>query len=422
MSLASKPVICYIAQMKTLAIIAEFNPFHRGHEYLIQAARQAAAADFVIIVMSGDFVQRGAPAILDKRIRTRMALLGGADLVLELPLPYASASAEYFARGAVCLLDRLGVVDELYFGSECGDIHRLEAAARALSDEDPAFKAALLTHLKAGCSYPLARSLAADLDPAFLAQANNILGCEYIRALNYFHSPIRAQTLLRQGAAHHDAHIAAQGFSSASAIRQLIYENAPTQLIKALSGCVPENCLPLYEKPRHFIGENDVSQILHYKLLAESNTGFSRYFDVSVDLSKKIVKHLPQFINFNDFATRLKSKDLTYLRIQRALIHILLDIHESDLDLFMEQGYIFYARLLGFGARADDLLALIKKRTAIPLISKLADAARILDENAMKMLNMDIHAAHVYDSLLLHKYGVRPKHECRKELVISAGD
>ncbi|MCL2254617.1 MAG: nucleotidyltransferase family protein, partial [Lachnospiraceae bacterium] len=182
--------------MKTIGIIAEFNPFHYGHKYLIEEAKKNAQADFCVVVMSGNFVQRGAPALMDKYSRTRMALLGGADLVLELPVCYATASAEYFARGAVRLLDKLGVIDTLCFGSECGDINILENALNLL-DNESSFGNDIKKNIKKGMSYPRARAQAIESNinsnininieaTQILNQPNNILGIEYIKALNYF--------------------------------------------------------------------------------------------------------------------------------------------------------------------------------------------------------------------------------------------
>ncbi len=144
--------------MKTVGIIAEYNPFHNGHAFQLAKAKEITGADYAVVVMSGNFVQRGFPAIMEKSLRAESALLCGADVVIELPVHYASASAEYFASGAVSLLDRLGVVDFLCFGSECGDIDVLSSLADMLLAEDNSFRESLKSHLKKGASYPQARS------------------------------------------------------------------------------------------------------------------------------------------------------------------------------------------------------------------------------------------------------------------------
>ena len=184
--------------MKTVGIIAEYNPFHNGHAYQIAMAKKITSADYCIVVMSGDFVQRGTPAIMDKYIRAHSALESGADLVLELPVYYAASSAEYFASGAVALLDKLGVTDTLCFGSECGDIAVLSALAEALLDETPQFKKVLKQQIKSGASYPQARNHALSVTAPHLTGSlhvlqspNNILGLEYIKALKKRQSRIQ---------------------------------------------------------------------------------------------------------------------------------------------------------------------------------------------------------------------------------------
>ena len=176
--------------MKTTGIIAEYNPFHNGHAYHIAQAKKITGSDYCIVIMSGNYVQRGIPAIIDKVLRTRAALMCGADLVIELPIHYATASAEYFAGGAISLLDRLGVTDCLCFGSECGHIEPLLHLCEVLSSESAEFKSLLQKQLKAGSPYPQARNLA--LSEAFpqladelslLRHPNNILGVEYLKAL-----------------------------------------------------------------------------------------------------------------------------------------------------------------------------------------------------------------------------------------------
>ncbi len=196
--------------MKVTGIIAEYNPFHKGHEYQIKKARELTDADYVIVVMSGDFTQRGAPALLDKYTRARMALACGADLVLELPVRYACASAEFFAGGAVSILDGLGVVDYLCFGSESGDTEKIAASAHALlsAEKDDEYRRRIRQNQKEGLSYPAARAKALNLsdetDAQYWTLPNNILGIEYCKALTLSQSKIRPLTILRQGSAYHE--------------------------------------------------------------------------------------------------------------------------------------------------------------------------------------------------------------------------
>ncbi|MCL2717935.1 MAG: nucleotidyltransferase [Lachnospiraceae bacterium] len=400
--------------MKTIGIIAEFNPFHHGHKYLIDEAKRITQADFCICIMSGNFVQRGAPALLDKYVRTRMALLNGIDLVVELPVYYATGSAEYFSRGAVRLLDKLGVVDFLCFGSECGDIGILKSSAKKLSDENPAFQKALQANLKKGLSFPNARSQSIESLLLFTANAahssielptiinepNNILGIEYLKALDFFDSKIVPVTIKRHGLGYHDEQTA-----SATAIRKLLTGVKPGDKpdnLPELSKAVPKNTLPFYEnqeknKITKLYDIDTFSELLYYKLTLNSDSGYTHFFDVSSDLSDKIRKNLFHFYGYEDFIHTLKSKDLTYMRISRCLNHILLDIYDTDVTLFMENDYVFYARMLGFKENAGALLKKIKKCSSIPLLSKLADAEKLLDGIGMKMLKKDIQAAHIYN-------------------------
>lgn len=204
--------------MNVTGIITEYNPFHQGHAYHLAESRRITGADYVIAVMSGDFVQRGTPAMMEKRKRAQMALHAGVDLVLELPSAHALGSAEYFAAGAVSLLNGLGVVTDLCFGSEQGELAPFLEIAPILNQEPAHFREALQTALREGCSYPQARAQAlircgsacpgaisleaAELE-AFLSSPNNILGLEYCKALLRTDSPIRPHTLLRKGAGYH---------------------------------------------------------------------------------------------------------------------------------------------------------------------------------------------------------------------------
>ena len=305
--------------MKTAAVIAEYNPFHTGHRYQIEQTRRLTGADYVLAVMSGDFVQRGAPAIYNKYIRTRMALLEGADAVIELPVLYALSSAEFFAQGGVRLLDRLGTVDFLSFGSEEGELSPILFCADLILSSPSGYQDSLSCLLRQGLSFPAARSRAilalcrpADREAAgrVLTAPNNILALEYCKSLLAQKSRIRPITLKRQGNSYHDTALNSDssGFSSASAIRNAIE--------RGLSG-VEENY------PGHFLTADDFSALLHYRLLMEQEDGFCQYLDCSREISDKIIKNITRFTSFTDFCSLLKSKDVTYTRNSRNQKHIL---------------------------------------------------------------------------------------------------
>ena len=437
--------------MHITGIIAEYNPFHNGHKYHLEETRRITGADFCIAIISGDFVQRGTPAIIDKYVRTEMALRNGVDLVLELPLCYACGSAEFFADGAVALLDRLGAVDSLCFGSECGDIHILTEIASLLMNEPEAYQLALQKALREGHSLPKARSMALSSCLPFsssyqeaLSSPNNILGIEYVKALLKRNSRITPYTITRQGSGYHDTSLTSAvslpggctnnhpPLSSASAIRSCLehdifseYDNtlkhpADSTVLTELQTHVPESVYALLKKNYHRcfpIFSNDFSSLLHYRLLLQASNGFTDYMDVTADLSDKIIKNLNQFEGYEPFCGQLKSKDMTYSRISRSLLHILLDLTDRQMREW-QTNQIYYARILGFRRSSIPLLGILKNSTSVPLISKLADASGYLTPTGLSMLEKDIQAAHIYDSVISSKFHTPFVNEYSKQLVI----
>lgn len=439
--------------MKIAAIIAEYNPFHNGHKHLIEETRRLTGADYILAVMSGDFVQRGAPAVYNKYFRTQMALSGGVDAVIELPSFYALSSAEAFASGSISLLNNLGVVNILAFGSESGELSHLTGAAELLCSDPLSSDAAISALQKKGCSYPAARasvikqlaesgfsSDTADAVSALFSSPNNILGMEYCKALKLSGSRIAPFTIKRAGSDYHCDRLSADAsvYGSASAIRKILEttsfssgqpadgKDLSASLASsfpdssALKSHVPESTLKLINDNhliRHYLTADDFSSMLQYKLLSEKSSGFSAYLDCTPALSDKICRHLPDFTTISDFTMRLKSKDLTYTRISRVLFHILLNITSQDKEMqdFSDNGYsVPYARLLGFRRDCLPLLSAIRKNSCIPLISKLADAAKVLDVSAYKLLEQDIFCASVYEAVFFHKTGQPALNEFRQ--------
>ena len=411
--------------MKTTAIIAEYNPFHNGHRYQIEETRRQTGADYILILMSGDFVQRGAPALCNKYTRTRMALLGGADAVIELPALYALSSAEFFASGAVTLLNQLNTINLLSFGSESGNLPLLQSCAHMLTEENSSLDCKIREYLQQGYSYPVSRAKALSHENIeLLSSPNNILGLEYCKALLASNSSIIPFTLKRKDAGYHETSFSnsATGYASASAIRNALLKE--TEAAKKLSAYVPSEVYQMFESDQlsvNALSENDFSDLLHYKLLSEQNDGFSFYLDCTSDLSDKICKYIPNFTNFIDFCNLLKSKDLTYTRISRVLMHILLNIKTPDYyrSSFKERNlYLPYARLLGFRKDSSPLLAAIKKHSNIPLISKPANAVSLLDEKALALFKQDIYCASVYESVQFHKKNKSPLNDWKQSPII----
>lgn len=424
--------------MKTVGIIAEYNPFHKGHAYQLQKAKELTGADYVVVVMSGCFVQRGLPALVDKFVRAEMALRCGADLVLELPVFYATGSAETFAQGAVSLLTSLGCVDALCFGSESGDLPALSSFARLFEEEPEEYKGLLKAFLKRGLSFPAARSRAAEeyfhytdhvcpcspwdadcgYESAILSQPNNILGVEYCRALLRQKSPIKPVTLPRKSTGYHDLSLE-QDLASASAIRAGILKEGLSQKVRKQLPL--ESWLPLEKAlaTAFPLTLDDFSSILFYRLLSLSKEELAEFMDVSEDLAFRMANHRFLFTKASSFADLLKTKQLTHTRITRALCHILLDLKQRDFEKLKKAGYPSSLRVLGLRKSASPLLSSIKERSASPLLVKAADAPHLLAPLELSLLEKDVFAAHVYEAARAGQRGVSPLHEyTRSPLVL----
>lgn len=410
--------------MKVNGIIAEYNPFHNGHKYQLTESLRRTKARYTVIVMSGNYVQRGAPAMINKFKRAEMALLNGADLVLELPALYATASAEYFATGAVTLLDRLGPVTHLCFGSECGDAQLLRQIAEILLEEPKAFTQSLKQYLRQGLAYPFARTEALIQNYPFLRQytnvfssPNNILGIEYIKAILKSQSSLEPITVLRSGPGYH-SRMPVDDQCSALAIRQALYAGSD---IAFLHNSMPAEAASLLTEQLDAIGpvqSNDFSEILYYKLITEKSAGYEKYLDVSSDLSDRIRSHTDDYKSFDSFCDILKTKDMTYTRISRCLLHIMLNIRKSDMEKAKDLGIIPYARVLGFKKSSSALLTKIKEQSTIPLITKLADAESLLDKAEYDMLRQDIRISQIYNGIEAHRADSTPVNEIATPIVI----
>ena len=400
--------------MNVTAIISEYNPLHKGHLYHIETARKETGADFCIAIMSGNFVQRGTPAILDKYARAEAALKSGVDLVLELPAMYATASAEYFALGGVALANKLGCVTHLSFGSEYGQADKFMEAANLLINEPEEMKIPLKEALKEGLSYPAARAYAVKVSHPELADIletpNNILGVEYCKALLKLKSKIIPHTLKRQGQDYH-SETADEGFASATGIRKLIGNNNPEQetILKAQLPPATFDCLSPYFGHRP-LTEDDLSMLLRYKLITENRSHLTEYFGVNKELSNRIYKHLSDFETFSSFAELLKTKNITRTAINRALLHILLDIKAADVQEVTKRGCVDYIRVLGFRKEAAGLLKEFSDIPETPLITNLS-AAPVLCE-------IDIRADQIYQMCASQTYKIPYQNEYQRKMLV----
>ncbi len=454
--------------LKTLGIIAEYNPFHNGHRYQIEEAKKRTGAEIIIAVMGGNFLQRGTPAMADKYLRTEMALSCGADFVLELPTVFATASAESFAYGGISLLHRLGCVDGICFGSECGDLAPLSAIADFLQQEPEDYGIQLSSLLATGLSYPAARERLLtqrfpeifQSHPNILTDPNNILAIEYLKALKQLESPMVPLTIPRSDLGYH-ARAAKGQFLSASAIRHLI-ETAPdtqwkdadptTQLKDStpvtlsedttyeqkdspLAGYLPKEVQSILSSHRnHFpLTANDFSEYLFYALASLEESQALSLSDMSVDLWNRIKGTHLEFRDVTSFASLLKSKQYTHSRISRMLCHILLHIKRDYLQSPLSGQKIpaLYGRILGLRMKQSAFLREIRH---FPLINKAADGEQILERFAREEifspadrqsylalakahLQVDFDAAALYRRALYHKNGTMLPEERRAGII-----
>lgn len=386
--------------MKTVGIIAEYNPFHNGHKYQIEYIKQKLHADHIVVVMSGDFVQRGTPAFIDKYSRTQMALELGVDIIFELPVFYATASAEGFAMGGVSLLHNLGFVDQLCFGCENDDLELLETIAEILVTEPKEFSTCLQAELQKGNSYPTARQKALqsvlpsskNLEKLLMAP-NNILAIEYLKALKRLNSNIQPVPLLRKDADYHNVELSGS-IVSASAIRTEYFKN---KNLPSLSDYLPSNALEILsdsENKTFPITTSDLDTILYYKL--SSIEDFTKYLDVTPDIENKMKKLISPNITFQGFVEQMKTKNLTHSRVSRILLHILLDIRKNQYSDTCN-----YARILGLRKTSSTLLKNVKN---FPIITKVATAEKQLNVEDFKQFQLDLFSSHLYQNICYKKF------------------
>lgn len=416
-------------KMNVTGIVAEYNPFHNGHAYQIREARKLTDCDYCVAVISGDFVQRGEVSVFSKYLRTKMALLSGADLVLEIPSIFAVSSAEDFAAGSVALLDNLGVVTHLCFGSELGQSKNFMKAAKILGKESAAFSGKLKEGLQNGLSWPQARAFALNAELSYhegtkdskeiislLETPNNLLGVEYCKALLRRGSSIMPVTVRRKGNGYHSEDLDGE-MASASAIRKGIFAKAGTDT--SFLSQIPEEIQYLFREELP-LQANDLSDLLNYCLLTlnRDHIPFSIFSDVSKNLSDRLEHVLYDQESFEKRIFQLKTRQYTYTRISRCLLHILLGITDEMVSAGKKAGYAPYARILGFRKNKAALLGEIKKHTRIPLVTKTADASRMLSDTAKLMFEQDLYASHVRQSILASKTGQPVRNEYTQPICI----
>lgn len=349
-----------ICAMKIGGIIAEYNPFHNGHAFQVSEVKKECEG--VVAVMSGSVVQRGSLAAFDKFFRAEAAVRGGVDLVLELPCAYSLAPAELFAKGAVSVLESTGVVDELYFGSECGDTKELSRIAELMLNEPPELSEKIKEKLKDGMGYKAAQLEAYSelVSPDILGLPNNVLGIEYIKALMSLGSKIKPHALLRKFVNHNDTS-PSNGFASGNAIRD-IYEQK-----KDIKAFIPEATHAMYDRAATF-DRSKLDAIVLYMLRVTGLSVFDSVFDAPPEMVTRILRAIPNSTSLENILTKANSRQFSNARIRRAILSALLNI-DGELTTSKPE----YLRVLAFNDKGRDILADIKEKTGLPIITKAAD-------------------------------------------------
>lgn len=391
--------------MRVVGIVAEYNPLHNGHIYHMEQAKKKTGASYCVVVMSGNFVQRGEPACTDKFTRAGWALEAGADLVIELPSVFAVSSAERFAMGAVRLLEQTGIVTDIAFGCEQSSLPVLEELAELIAREPPQYKTCLQYHLREGKSYPRARYEAlGDIGVgqqtlSEISQPNNILAMEYLRALKKLRSPICPVPIERIGGGYNTAYLTGE-YSSAGAIRDAV-KAGDRQALAAL---------PLFVSGAMQFDEqfpltvNDVSAMMLYKLRLMSPEQIRMLPDVSEGLEQAIASAARNSVDGDSFFAALKSRRYTMARCKRIGMSALLDM-SADLCEDMERDENLYFRILGMRRDARALLSAMASVSRTPVILRNADMNKCT-ETAKASLRVDALSTDILSYALqkpLHK-------------------
>lgn len=394
--------------MKTVGIIAEYNPFHNGHKYHIEEAKSLTGADTVIVIMSGNFVQRGEPALMNKWKRAESALNHGADLIIELPTYYALSSAEMFAFGSISLLDSLGV-ESLVFGSEYGSIDPFYKLADYLIAIEKNHIEKLQALMQDGHPFATARSLLMkklfDLskeEESILNSPNNILGVEYVKSIKLLSSPLKADTIKRKGSHYHSQDIKEE-IASATAIRQFLIEKNHLKHgflkdeLTPINNQVPSKTMAFLSESVFINAENLYPQ-LRYRLMMSNPEDLEGIHDVREGLEHKILNSFGHVATYGDLISKCKSKRFTYTRLSRVLMKILLDIKNEAIGYAKDGIRPDYARILGFTEKGSSYLKHIRKKEDIQLVSNLKNYKKTSDHSS-KMFQTDILATNLYSEV-----------------------
>ncbi|WP_174613145.1 nucleotidyltransferase [Virgibacillus ihumii] len=384
--------------MNACGLIVEYNPFHNGHAYHIQESKKTSGADCMIAVMSGNFLQRGEPAIIDKYHRTKAALSAGIDIVLELPYAYAVQSSDLFAKGSVHTLNEAGV-SSICFGSESGDVSHFTNGYRLFYDKETIFKKTLKEQLAQGTSFPEASRIAyqeiglaaSEMD---LTRPNNILGFSYVKAILNSNLPIDPLTIKRTKSNYHDQSFSGSIASATSIRKELLAE----ETIKPdLADTMPVETVSQLKNYKQYSGVWHAWKlyfpILKYRVKTMSAKEIAAIHGVDEGLENRIKKTADEAISFTDWVQRIKTKRYTWTRLQRMFVHLLTNTKKNELNAAKNNPSVSFVRLLGMTETGKSYLNLQKKKMNVPLISNL-------NKNTSSLLYMEERATDAYYSIM----------------------
>lgn len=375
--------------MIATGVIVEYNPFHNGHLHHIKESRQKTGADVVIAVMSGHFLQRGEPALLNKWARAEMALKNGVDLVIELPYPFATGYSQEFARGGVALLEALNC-KFISFGSEHGSIERFKATYNAFNAHSNELNKTIQESVKSGVSYPQALNNAYEhleekynLQLLDLSKPNNILGYHYFEEIQQQQATIEAVTIQRIAAGYHEQIDLKKNIASATGIRKELFEN---KNIQAIEQFLPPASFSILQSTDRFVNWNDYYPYLRFTILRHTAEQLKQYVDITEGIENLLLQAAKQCETFEQFMQKIKSKRFTWTRLQRMLTHILVGYTKVTKETIQSPSYI---RILGMTESGQKYLNEQKKNIELPLVSKVG-------KDFEKLLALDIRASDLY--------------------------
>lgn len=377
--------------MNITGIVVEYNPMHNGHLHHLELCRGATGPDGIVAVMSGNFVQRGTPALLDKWTRTKHALENGVDLVLELPALYSLSSAEFFASGAVGILEGLGNVSSLCFGSEYTEIDKMLEVSSFLLREPQEYRDALKKHLGSGVDFPTARSLSLKETlkglEAYLGASNSILGIEYCKSILRLKSSIRPVAVQRSGSTYSDRSLSHE-FSSATSIREHLRNNRDIQELKPqIPGNVFLTLRELKLQSHSFAESNAMLPYLRYRCFTDKSA-LKNLPDVTEGLENRIASSSESAESFDQLIDSVKTKRYAYTRISRIMTQFFIGFDKFD-TAAMRKEAPQYIRVLGFTRRGAEILREAKRSSSLPIVTKVR-------EKEFKALDLELQATRAY--------------------------